>query len=301
MHIFLHIGIGKTGSSSIQSVLARNRRVLADQSFLYPTTGVREEIYGTGHFDLTPLDATGITGELARLYDGLDNELAASGAERAIISSEFLAFACEGFIADLARRLDGHDVQVVFYGREQCSLIESTYLWWQKIGYDYLGDIRAFYQAHQASFELHARVLPWARAFGVENILCRLYDRAFMGGNVVDDFMKVLALRLDTAALQSAENPSLPACLSNLVCELDLLRPNGAKRAAVIDKLLDLAVDIPAGQKGRLIDDAMCEEIKKYYFESNNTFAQFFLAEPARSVFLRSITPANAEPAHPVN
>lgn len=290
MQVFLHIGIGKTGSSSIQSVLARNRHNLTRQSFVYPVTGVRHEVYGSGHFDLTPVDAREITGGLAHLYDQLEDELASSGADKAIISSEFLAFACEGFVADLARRLARHEVRVIFYGREQCSLIESTYLWWQKIGYDYLGNIQAFYQAHQASFDLHARVLPWIRAFGSENIFCRLYDRQFLGGNVVEDFLKVVGLQLTSSAIESAENPSLPACLSDMVSTLDQLRPRDSTRSMVIDALLTLSADLSADQRGHLIDKAMCHSIKLRYFESNQAFARL-LTEPARSVFIQSVTP----------
>lgn len=199
--IFIHIGIGKTGTSSIQHVLSEHRADLERQSFLYPTTGQRWEKYGCGHFDLTPLGVPGIQGALSGLYDRLDAELAECAASKVILSSELLSFALDGFIRDLANRLKEHDVRVVFYAREQCSLIESTFLWWQKVGNDYLGDIRSFYDVHQDSFDLLARVSPWARVFGHDRIMCRLYDRQLMGGNVVNDIAQALGIRLDAGSL----------------------------------------------------------------------------------------------------
>ena len=58
MRIILHIGVYKTGTTAVQSFLARNRSALAEQGVLYPESFTRFDAHhplpwalGVGHRD----------------------------------------------------------------------------------------------------------------------------------------------------------------------------------------------------------------------------------------------------------
>jgi len=81
MKIYIHIGFGKTGTTSIQDSLYRNNELLSSQGFLYPKTGLR----GTGHHNLckySPHEG----GE----FNALVKEIEAQNSSTVIISSESL-------------------------------------------------------------------------------------------------------------------------------------------------------------------------------------------------------------------
>lgn len=286
--VIIHIGMVKTGTSSIQTVLFKNRQQMAADGHLYPTTGLREEDHGTGHFDISPIGAHNITDCLAIEFNKLINEIDRDEAQTIILSSEFWSFALPGYIADLAHLLAKYDVKVIFYVREQKALIESTFLQWQKKGFEYLGNIEKFYQVHADSFNLLARVVPWADAFGDDRMICRLYDPAFMGDNVVSDFMAAVGLSLPSDALRASENPSLPACFSALLALMDASGLSPEVRKKAVDHMLGISRSIPKEQRGRLLSREMELMIESRYRDSNQELARRFLQEPARIAFLRS-------------
>ena len=49
--IFLHIGLHKTGSTTIQAFLKKNQSILLEHGYFFPQTGLRNEYYG-GHHNL---------------------------------------------------------------------------------------------------------------------------------------------------------------------------------------------------------------------------------------------------------
>ena len=51
-NVFIHIGLGKTGTSSIQKLLIENCELLSTQGILVPKTGMK---YGKAHHDLAVL------------------------------------------------------------------------------------------------------------------------------------------------------------------------------------------------------------------------------------------------------
>jgi hypothetical protein len=121
--IFLHIGTTKTGTSSVQRVMDNNSDALAAAGVLYPTSGrghpsryahhnlcyeVQEGRRSSGKFDPT-------RGSWQETLDEID----ASSADKAVISSEAFFYCEPGQIDALARLLRGRQVTIIAYLRRQ--------------------------------------------------------------------------------------------------------------------------------------------------------------------------------------
>lgn len=290
MHVYIHIGIGKTGTSSIQSTLYHNRGPLLGQGILYPETGLQDMGYGIAHFGLCPIGQGKIEAELAQTYEKLREEIKASNPRQLVISTENFTYATREFTSDLKKLLGSEHISIVFYAREQASLIESTFLWWQKAGWNYERNIEAFYDKHKDSFNLLNRIESWVSAFGKEAMICRLYDRRTMGSNVVDDFLSIINTEMDLDNSHSNENQSIPACFSGLVTKFDECQPTSAQRADYIDQLLSLSSEIEIKRKSRLLSEDLLSSIRNFYAESNHEFARQYLSEPERKALLSPLT-----------
>lgn len=147
MKTILHVGLPKTGTTFLQSSLYHHRGTLARHGILYPITGtaatpeLHDGVHERGQcmshnwlaMALLPhrwqeFDST-VQHAMPGLWDALDAELAASGAEVAIISSESFSWnlpADEQLIA-IRDRLARHDVTIVYTDRDPHDFITSMY------------------------------------------------------------------------------------------------------------------------------------------------------------------------------
>ena len=92
---YIHIGINKTGSTSIQRFLCDNRQQLKTEGYLYPQTGRSKH----AHHELA--SALGFGGEpasnekeLAGFGEAIELEVADSLCNKILISSEFFVRDC---------------------------------------------------------------------------------------------------------------------------------------------------------------------------------------------------------------
>ena len=129
MTLFLHIGLHKTGTSSLQNFLNRNADLLREQGCLWPQAGrvggahhnIGYQLMGKKRFSE---DAGGLPELAAEL----------SGAEMAIVSSEELEFLELAHVRTLREGLGVHPVRVIVYLRHHDQLIASTYAQQVKMG-----------------------------------------------------------------------------------------------------------------------------------------------------------------------
>jgi hypothetical protein len=190
--IFIHTGMHKAGSTTLQSFMARNVEELEGAGVFYPTTGrvgiahhlLARAIEGAGH-------ATPLWQQLLDTYDRIP-----SGA-RLVLSSE----AFESVAPRVLRAACGdRDVRIIMYARDTLSRIPSAYAQETKYGLNtedfdgYFERIRPFVRPKW----LYAHYLqPWIAAFGGENIRIRSTDFASLGGkSLIEDFSEVLGLGL---------------------------------------------------------------------------------------------------------
>lgn len=282
--IFLHIGFGKTGTTSIQTYFSKKRADLLHQGFLYPETGISVG----GHHLLAPLGEENITGNTRNLYDKLKQEISNNNAQKIIISSENYVFARHSFIKDLMHEFSEFDVTIIFYARRQESLIESTFLQWQKIGDDYQGSLENFFQKHKRSFDFTELIAPWENCFGEDAIIARIYDKKVIGDNVCRDIASILGIQELAFESEKKENISLRPEFSSLVGLIDAAGIDKANRTKIITELIRLSEHFDSVKKTPMISAELRKEIFNYYQKSNQVFSDKYL-DPEHAAILCNI------------
>jgi len=220
----LHIGYNKTGTSAIQTFLDRNRQPLIETGLHYPRTGIFDSAhYGISEFFIGRPVKTGVnTGQV--LINALRDEIASSGCDNVILSSEYFTTANPDHIARVRKAIaefaPDYQMQVIIYLRRHDLWFESLFNQAEKTAPapPWQMDIRDFvlHVLGTASPECsYLRVVDrWARTFGDANVIVRPFEEdQFSGGTLVADFFHALGQELpDGLAVADAKsNESLSA------------------------------------------------------------------------------------------
>lgn len=210
--IYLHIGLNKTGTSSLQDFLRMNAQALGDEGVCYPQAG-RD---AAAHHPLSKWlkSPKGIElGAAAPMVAGLLDEI--RGADKVVISSEDFHTHGPKSIEHLARLLAGHEVHVVLYVREHVAYLASWYQ--QNVQATHLSC--AFDSFCYLTRKPLAKIADqWARAFGRDRVVVGLYDRAqLVQGDVVQDFAARIGLGGDLRRFKRKPYESNPSVAGNLL------------------------------------------------------------------------------------
>lgn len=225
MKVTLHIGTEKTGTTSIQNALNRDRDTLAARGILYP------RLFGSSnHMEVAVAAMDPDAGDelqmielgrqdcshreyVARLKSRLIEELDAGAYDQIVISNEH----CHSRLRHLAaiRRIvelvdvSPEEFEIIVYLRRQDRLAVSLYSTRLKLGGrgEVFPMVRDTNLPHYYDF---ARLLSlYSEVFGPQRIRVRLYDRHRLdGGDVVSDFYRMAGLGIEPATRPRA-NPSL--------------------------------------------------------------------------------------------
>ncbi|MBZ9566661.1 hypothetical protein [Modicisalibacter tunisiensis] len=283
--VYLHIGFGKTGTTSIQKTLASNRELLSRNKILFPATGISD----SGHHGLAKLGDGQMAKDTAKLYSQLVDEIESSDAHKIIISSENFCFMTEDYVKDVSKFLNAYNVKVIFYARHHLELIASTYLQWVKAASQppYF-DIEEFWRSHQNSFFFMSRIEPFIKHFGEDSLSCHLFHKKATENDVVKDFLgKTGIAGCQLQRLRTFENTSLIPELVDLANNVNLIQKNVAERETTIQSLIDFSQKFKAYSRQPLICGRLSEEILEFYKNSNVDFSNFFKTPLEREVFLQ--------------
>jgi hypothetical protein len=231
----LHVGTGKTGSTSIQELMRLNREVLARHGWLYPRTPGPARHLRLG-LSALPDDALRRTrswrhGDISdpevfrrRFRRRFAAELDGSGLPSVLLSDEGL-----WRVPDPARLRDLMDrfaqVRVIAYLRRQDDHMVSSYQQVVRSGSVVrLREFAAWDRSHV--YDYAARLGEWQRGLGPAEIVVRLFERdRFDGGSLHQDFLTAAGVPVRADALTEPErrNESLDAEGTELVRLLNLL------------------------------------------------------------------------------
>lgn len=240
----VHIGVEKTGTTSIQEWLARNRDTLAAGGFFVPRAPgkfhhERLAAYAQddGKADDTRARAlTGYGGDLAAFRVGLEHDLHAEAAaapanvRTLIVSSEHLHSRLttveekrrlKALLQPLAAR-----IEVLVYLRRQDRLSLSAFSTWAKTGARNYATPLTIRGRHTPYYFDFARILrEYEAAFGREFITVRIYEpERLRNGDVVADFRETVGIPHDDSFLEtSPRNESLPAGGQRLLVAVNAL------------------------------------------------------------------------------
>ena len=196
---YIHIGMHKTGSSSIQETFFRKQ---TDDSFQYLHLGKPNSSLGLrfGFWSVAramareaTLTRDGFLVRRQRVRKQLGETLASSRSLKRLLSAEAIAHFRDPEVEELAQFFGcfAGSVQVVGYIRRPKSFMESAYQETLKAGYKPFGDVvlRSDYRKRFCHFD---------KAFGPENVKLWLFDRSELhGGDVVLDISKRLEISLE--------------------------------------------------------------------------------------------------------
>lgn len=181
MHVYLHIGPHKTGSTAFQSVMAAHGRMLKAAGWLYPLAGRnhfghhRLAFAMRGYRDRARGDTPVLSAELAALR----GELESSTAKAAVLSSEVFFGAPAAAIAELRAALPG-TVTVVAVLRHPMERFFSAYNQRTKDPRNPLVSPLAECIRKPVAFMPELNMAPflgrWRDAFGKENLVLLPYD-----------------------------------------------------------------------------------------------------------------------------
>ena len=200
---YIHIGVHKTGSTTLQRFFRLNADVLAEAGVLYPDIGISN----SGHHEIAHAARRG------EFKTGLIAELSAfakaNGDAAALISTEAFDVLRRRPIKRLVASLKPHEAKVFVYVRDFTRLVPSKYSQLTKSG-ENLADFDAFFERVVAR-EMAKAELPierWASIVGWPNVRIRALDpRSLVGGELIPDALD--ALGLDQALLERCDPATL--------------------------------------------------------------------------------------------
>lgn len=211
MEFLLHVGLPKTGSSSLQAALNVNRERLRRQGVIYPAIGI-SGLRGIKHKALGKV-LTGVAprqvGMSEDWFERFNAEIA--GADICILSDE--NFSGSKKLEVLTSMYPRCRIRVVMYVREPVAHAVSMYRHAVKVGNTTMS-LRDFAQFHTPSY--FSAAMRMADFYGKENIVIRHNERDDGQWNIVSDFANLIGLELDDA-FPSSKFERNPGIAGNLL------------------------------------------------------------------------------------
>ncbi len=227
--VVLHVGTGKTGTSSIQGFFRLNRDALADRGILYPRSPGRSRHLKLGlsfrdeaEYDAMPawhqMKAQSPERFRRRFHRRLLEELAAARPRQVVFSDEALYTLPDAALGRLRAFLDRHfgEVHLVVYLRRQDDHLASFYQQQVKVGETRRLAEFALDPGYPYDYEQRLELL--VAALEPAALTVRRFERSrFAGGVLEDDFLD--AAGIDGTGLErgTAQNESLDAATVELL------------------------------------------------------------------------------------
>ena len=232
---YIHIGVPKTATSTIQSFFTMHRDALLQRGVLYPKSIANSDGHSELHRALSValepdsvpwLDELRKDMENQNVIASLLEEVARTEAKTVVLSAESLAFMRRP--ETLRRALSPYSARVLVYLRRQDNFLASFYNQLIKSRL-YTATFEEFLQQHaNNAIDLRDFCTPlpmcdyerllnlWADAFGSENILAGVYEDYDLPGGILRDFAAKTAIDIAGLRLPGADtNPALwPSILS---------------------------------------------------------------------------------------
>lgn len=277
--VYLHAGLPKTGTTTIQNWLAEHASTLLERGIF---TFRRSEL---GHrlaiesIEIARRKAKPDIVEIAKCDLGEAVTLLRQAAHdetigSIVISSEYFSLANPARVRQLLTEIGLTDVTVVILLRRQDRIIES--------GHNQ--DVRAMgvtepieRAAYHSAFDWHLLASSWANAFSPEALLLLRYEALTeTGGSILLGFFAALDPKLSALALElpPADERSNPSLRAGLLEFKRLANKAGIER---IGETLDRASALGLGGPPFRMDRGLARAFLEAYRESNRKLAKEFL------------------------
>ena len=243
--LYLHIGMGKTGTTALQNFFWENRKSLSKHDICYPKRGMMSN----AHHLLSPHIPRFLEDQWNfQSVDDWAPKLADSSENRILLSSELMAWADESKARRFCAQVSAwFDVHVVVYLRRQDNIIMASYNQQIKAG-PQKRRIDLIYRKQVERFDYPKILAPWADSLEPGKLIVRPYEKQqFHQGDIRRDFFRhVFQLELDDsfALSEKNSNPRLSAGASEYKRMVNCLVDDGRKN----DKFNRLLMEFSAEQ-----------------------------------------------------
>lgn len=208
--LILHIGAGKTGTSSIQNCIGINSAELSKRGIFVPSSDLSasQKVVGQHVWYFAGLRKLTINEAKSKLESDLKNIFKLNPGKTILLSAENLSDRnnISALFSDLTKEIK---IQIVFYVRRQDDYLLSA---WQQWFAKADSDLWAWIIRNAGVIANWKDVIDdWMRVVPKENIKVRVYDRKMLVGNdVVLDFLEVLKISTEGINLEKGinQNPS---------------------------------------------------------------------------------------------
>jgi hypothetical protein len=301
---WIHIGLPKTASTTIQYFFTGHRDVLLQRGVLYPRSIARGDRDAQLHRALgaavEPESVPWLAGMLQR-FAGTDivasllEEVDRTKPETIILSSEALAFMRRPSV--LRHALPGCEVRILLYLRRQDNFLASYYNQLIKTRL-YAATFEEFLQQNAAdAIDLrqykitlamchYDRLLElWADAFGPENIFAGVYEDYDLPGGILRDMAAKMEIDIAGLRLLDADkNPALQPSMLSLKRRVNQLLSSEEERVTcelLFTSYIDGATGTKATHEHIAADVRRRQTILSRYQEGNAHVAErFFNCRP---------------------
>jgi hypothetical protein len=303
--LVLHIGSGKTGTSSIQFLLGSNRRRLAEHGWLYPSVA-SDDWHRHTRFGLFVQSDERVVDEHAwrreqhatpaafrkAFQRQLVTEIRKSGLSRVLLSDEALYGSPEEALRRLRRFTDraAGRVRVLVYLRRQDDHLISRYQQVVKVGETRRLAERTREVDFSSPYDYHSRLSTWRRVVAPTEFVVRRFEPdRFVEGSLYQDFLDAAGLDIRASDLEPVElrNESLDAEAVEFLRLLNLHRveAEGAQVGGINNR--PFVVRLAAASSGPVLTlpEPVLDDFMALWQESNEAVARDFLGEPDGQLF----------------
>lgn len=297
--VYLHVGNYKTGTTSLQNFFNLNRAQLLRYGVLFPESCYMQDWrpgLSLGHALFSRELQGQCSGEIEKLYAEIDS--LGDRVERIVISSENLFRASEVSANAARAALSRFDVKVVCYLPRQDELINSLFHEFVSSGWERLpiGPDQLLEQGKELLSPLtdyYGNLTHWARAFGRENVIVRVYEEGQLYANdSIADFLQLLQLEKADDFQELTDEfvrASMPSEVVAALLPINLIPlPIGVYRAALFVFCRDFLPKYRDLPKLSFYSPPTRREILQEFDEANKKVANEFLGRDAAGLFLAS-------------
>ncbi|WP_144259755.1 hypothetical protein [Methylocystis sp. ATCC 49242] len=304
--LILHIGMPKTGTTSLQNFFAENRDFLERDYFSYPDFNVPSEDFptplhiSTGNGNALVYSIFDKVGRMncppslkyEKIIEDLSNFIESAPSNRCVISHEDLIWIPPtNWLNELVPVLADRKIEVVVivYIREQSAWLASNFQQHVKQLYAKLPPAQHIARyLHTCEYLRIART--YSKVVGKNNIVVRLLDGRVITHNLVADFMD--AFGLDSYPFQDIRIPTANESMSHIATEI-LWRANNF---AISDKnKINMLREISSitstlNKTPRyVLPNPLIDFVRAYFRKNNEDLAAEFLAPEAGAALLNPV------------
>lgn len=294
--IFLHIGLHKTGSTTIQAFLQENKHAFLEHGYFFPKTGSLVNSFGSHHnlawLLMNSTKADPALGTWEELQVEIEKANSHDDFDCIIVSSEEFEFLNQNDINNLKLKLESYEVKIIAYVRRQDQLLESHYGHHIR-GALHSGNILSLAEKIKKRLDYYWVLEPWKKAFGVENLIVRPLEKKQIS-SICHDFLTILEIdnlslfrEVDYKNIRPGRKTLEVLKLVNKIYEN---RPK--KRKKYLDKINNLTSKYWSEKmKYRLLSYSDSYKIIQEYEQSNVKVAQEYLGRPDGVLFYEQLEP----------